>query len=71
MFWCMLIGLPGVMLHLLPLTTVTFCVSWLTLMISDHKAFNGFGMMLSIMCMVTLMLFAIRCIVILVGMEGV
>ncbi len=65
MFFPMLVLIPGVMFHLLPLTTITFCVSWLTLMIVDHKAFNGFGMLLSIMCIVTLMGLAIKCIFIL------
>ncbi len=64
MFWCMLIGLPGVMFHMLPLTTITFCVSWLFLQIMDAKSFNKFGSTLGIMCIFTLMLFAIRCILV-------
>lgn len=65
MIWLLIILVPGIMFHLLPLTTITFCCSWLFLMLTDAKSFNRFGSTLAIMCIGTLMLFAVRCITIL------
>lgn len=66
MIWFLLILVPGIMFHLLPLTTLTFCTTWLVLTLADSRAFTGKWVLLCGVSVLTLMLFAIRCIAILI-----